>query len=168
MGFNPHLKHYVMKRVRPSGFTLMEIMIVVVIVGLLAVLALPAFKKARINAQASVIVNNFRSFSGSFQTYNLDTGEWPAEHMVAGAVPPGMEGTLKASDWIEGCPINGYYAFENPDDGNSVAVLLVANDMNIALQTRVDTLMDDGDLATGLIRGDNQSLDYYLEADLLP
>jgi type IV pilus assembly protein PilA len=57
-----------------SGYTLVEIMIVVVIIGLLATMAYPAFIKVKTHSLASRIANDFRAFSGLFETYTLDNG----------------------------------------------------------------------------------------------
>ena len=48
------------KEMKKSGFTLVEIMIVVMIIGLLATIALPSFKKARDNARRAKCINNLR------------------------------------------------------------------------------------------------------------
>lgn len=60
---------------RKSGFTLVEIMIVVAIIGLLAAIAVPAFMKARNNAQRSACVNNMRLIEGAKDNYAVDYGE---------------------------------------------------------------------------------------------
>lgn len=64
-----------MKNVRSNkGFTLVEIMIVVVIIGLLAAMAIPAFQKVRAASQEKAIINNLRQLSSAAQQYFLEYG----------------------------------------------------------------------------------------------
>lgn len=56
------------------AFTLVEIMIVVVIIGLLASLALPGWQKIRLAAQDKAVLNNARQLSGAADQYYLETG----------------------------------------------------------------------------------------------
>src|ERR1700759_5685838 len=60
------------KHVRSRGFTLVEIMIVVAIIGLLATIAIPNFVRARLKAQASACINNLRQIDGAKQTWALE------------------------------------------------------------------------------------------------
>ena len=57
-----------------KGFTLVEIMIVVVIIGLLAAMAIPAFNKVRETSQSKAIVNNLRQIASAADQYFLETG----------------------------------------------------------------------------------------------
>jgi prepilin-type N-terminal cleavage/methylation domain-containing protein len=56
-----------------GGFTLVEIMIVVAIIGLLATIAIPNFVKARDTAKMSACINNLRQIDGAVQTWALET-----------------------------------------------------------------------------------------------
>ena len=65
-----------MKNIRKSnkGFTLVEIMIVVVIIGLLAAMEIPAFQKVRTNSQDKAVLNNARQLSAGADQYYLENG----------------------------------------------------------------------------------------------
>ncbi|MDP4610882.1 MAG: prepilin-type N-terminal cleavage/methylation domain-containing protein [Opitutales bacterium] len=58
-----------------KGFTLVEIMIVVVIIGLLAAMAVPAFQKVRTTSQEKTIRNNLRQLASGAEQYFLEEGK---------------------------------------------------------------------------------------------
>lgn len=57
-----------------AGFSLIEIMIVVVIIGLLASIALPAWQKVRSASQDKAVLNNARQLAAAADQYFLETG----------------------------------------------------------------------------------------------
>src|SRR3954471_12510627 len=60
---------------RRSGFTLVEIMIVVAIIALLAAIAVPGFLRARKRSQASRIINDLRLIDSAVDQYAIETSK---------------------------------------------------------------------------------------------
>ena len=66
-----------------KGFTLVEIMIVVAIIGLLAAIAIPNFVKARENAQLNSIFNNLRILEGAKDQWALENKKGTGDAVAA-------------------------------------------------------------------------------------
>jgi len=81
-----------------KGFTLVEIMIVVVIIGLLAAMAIPAFKKVRDTSQIKAITNNLRQLASAADQYFLEQGATS----VDSADLVGTENYVKVIDAVAG------------------------------------------------------------------
>ena len=92
---------------RRGGFTLVEIMIVVAIIGLLAAIAIPNFVKARNTAQATGCINNLRQIDGAKQTWALEKGMGPGATPDDAALKLYIK--LDNKNNIPGCPAQGTY-----------------------------------------------------------
>ena len=128
---------------RRAAFTLVEIMVVVVIIGLLAAIAIPAFQRVRERSIASRYINDFRQFESAFKRYATENGQWPPAGGV-GTIPTGMTGYLPES-FTSSSPMGGNYQWSGP----SSYVVLRNSQATDALMQVVDAALDDGDLAAG-------------------
>jgi prepilin-type N-terminal cleavage/methylation domain-containing protein len=130
-------------RRRLKAFTLVEIMVVVVIIGLLAAIAIAAFQRVRERSTASRFANDFRQYEAAFQRFALESGTWPAAGGL-GTIPTGMTGYLPGS-FTNTSAMGGNYQWSGP----SRNIVLRNSQVTDAIMVRVDALLDDGVLATG-------------------
>ncbi|ENT0250517.1 pilin, partial [Neisseria gonorrhoeae] len=67
-----------------KGFTLIELMIVIAIVGILAAVALPAYQDYTARAQVSEAILLAEGQKSAVTEYYLNNGKWPADNGAAG------------------------------------------------------------------------------------
>ena len=156
-----------------SGFTLVELAIVVSIIGILAALSAVVFHKSRNRVRATALINDLRVYDEAFGRYFLEVQDYPPSESNADDFPDGMDAYLPAS-WNQPTPIGGLYLYqidnrENPQQRRAY-ILMRENDGDSpsiattdAVLQIVDNALDDGDLDSGrFIRVSQKRVLYYL------
>ena len=140
-------------RVR-RGFTLVEIMIVVVIIGLLAALAIPAFQRVQRAAANNRVASDLRVFAQAFETYALQNGTWPnnAGSGVVPTSPMSMAGDFKTDVWQAATSIGGRWNWDRNLSGVAAGISIAGLTCTDEQLTEIDAKIDDGDLNTGRFR----------------
>jgi len=84
-----------------KGFTLVEVLLVVVILGILAAVALPRFLTTRDEAQKRTCQSNLSAMNGALEEYNFLNSDWPATLSVV------TSDTARFPDGAPKCPKTG-------------------------------------------------------------
>lgn len=137
-------------KARSRGFTLVEIMVVVIIIGMLAAMAIPAWFRVTASMQASRLGNDYRLYRDAFETYIMENGLWPAD-VLPGIVPPGMDPYLTGG-FTETTHVGGNWDWDYQSVGVEAAISLINSTVQASVFEEVDAKMDDGNLGTGIFR----------------
>ncbi len=145
------VKIYPSKLLRRPGFTLVEMMIVVVIVGMLAVIALPGYRRVRMHSQNTRFISDLRMFTGACETYILTVGDFPPNG-TPGVLPTGLEAIIKRTDYEITSPIGGSWNILSNSSGVTFAVGAAGINASDEQLELMDRQHDDGSLTTGQLR----------------
>ncbi|HUR56778.1 MAG TPA: prepilin-type N-terminal cleavage/methylation domain-containing protein [Opitutaceae bacterium] len=142
------------------AFTLVEIMIVVVIIGLLAAMALPAFKRVQRSALSKRYINDARQIRDAAERYALENGTFPPNGI--GAIHPSLRGYVP--DGLFGAsPIGGVWDWDYQQNGITASISVWQFTVSDEQLLDIDRTIDDGNLNTGYFRKISDKAVYVIQ-----
>ena len=149
-----------------NGFTLVEMLITVSIIGLLAAFIIPAYNLAVRSRQNALVASQLRQAATAFSMYRMETGSIPALR-TGGVVPPEIADYFDSlgitSWWTNTTPVGGMWGW-SPGGTPNITIVNPSRTTNQLLE--LDKLLDQvGDLSAGNFRQSGIYCRYYLWGD---
>jgi prepilin-type N-terminal cleavage/methylation domain-containing protein len=150
------------------GFTLVEILLAVTIIGLLAAFLIPAYNSAVRSRENARAASKLRTAVAAFEMYHSETGSWPADKNP-GEIPPEMTdyfSSLKIDSWWRrSTELGGKWDWDNGYHFNysvSIAAPTKSDAQMIEFDRLVEKPGEGGDLSTGTFRRDGTQYHYII------
>ena len=131
-------------------------MIVIGIITILSAIAIPVITSYRDKAKLILIASDLRNFRGGFLAYLADNGCYPPDshdeapyNLINGY---GTENYIPIHAWIATPPWDGFYNWEGPDSYTYAGISLFGTTASESLMIKLDAILDNGDLNTGVFR----------------
>lgn len=135
-----------------AGFTLIELMIVIMVVLVLAAITVPAYSKVRTSSLNARYICDLRAAKGAFFQYSMENnGRYPADAQP-GIVPEGMQPYLGYFQWTAPTGVGGRWDWDYMQFGCKAGVSVYQPSATVEQMQQMDRVIDDGDLSTGSFR----------------
>ncbi|MDF7800603.1 type II secretion system protein [Pontiellaceae bacterium B1224] len=145
-----------------EGFTLLEILIAVAIIGLLAGLGIPSYLRATRQTRSKIFLNELRIANSAFSQFMFDNSTYPEEKNPA-EMPTGMSDYLSNFEWSGKTAIGGYWDWDYDQYGVTAAISVYQPTISSEEMAKIDASIDDGILDSGRFRARSGGYMYVIE-----
>lgn len=146
-----------------SGFSLIELIIVVIILGVIAAIAVPRLSNAASNSRYNAAHQGFRNIAVAMDTYYMDNLSYPPNTHV-GVFPTEMDGYLHPTAFTKPSPIGGGWDWNGPGSGiNTYGTNLSIHRTTVAERIQMERRFDDRNSGTGVYRIQSHYLIWPME-----
>lgn len=155
---------------RKSGFTIVELLIVIVVIGILAAITIVAYNGIQDRSRASYLVSDLKKIEKAFRLFGTDQGisTWWLDNALTGTANPNINTVISSTnlkDYLQTLnPIPGYptsyYMYDS--DGDSIntstctastgGTSIYVTGASQTLAQLTDSMIDDGDITCGKLR----------------
>ena len=132
-----------------AGFTLLELLVTVAIIGILAAIGIPSYESYKLRARVASTASDLKNFSSGFWAYAAGEEDFPNDTNLV--LPPGVDRFVSSSAWNRGPAIGGQYNWEGPNF-YPYAGISIMNPPSTEILQSLDHALDDGDLTAGRFR----------------
>lgn len=137
--------------VKNEGFTLVEILIVVAIIGILAGFGIPSILAANRQSRSKILISDIRTASSAFTQYFFDNNHFPSDKGPT-QMPTGMSEYLSKFPWSEKTSVGGNWDWDYGVYGVTAAVSVHQPFFSTEDMQKIDSIIDDGSLNSGTFR----------------
>lgn len=130
-------------------------MVVVTLIGFLAMLSVPIFKRIKLRALSASFTADTRLFSEAYQRYAQENGSFPTSGAV-GVIPAGMEDYIDLNDWNKTTALGGNYRWLTVPSADvqrgryDIGIIqVVGSTLALDELELIDTWIDDGNVNAG-------------------
>jgi len=134
------------------GFTIIEIMIVLALIGILAAIAIPNYIQYRKKAQVAKMASDLVNFEKAYMIYAIEEGGFPNDTHLILPDQAKMGAHIDPEDWDKPTPLGGRFNWEGPDFYPYAGIAIDSGTAPVKDFVLLDELMDDGNLSQGKFR----------------
>jgi general secretion pathway protein G len=148
-----------------NGFTIVELLIVIVVIAILATISMVAYNGIQDRAKAATAVSDLKTITNAIGIYYADNGAYPCFDHLWDDADERSWALSYISKWPRN-PWGGYYHWEHSTGGQTYSISIQSPGQEGA--QKIDEAADDGVLTTGLVRGSSTRLEYGVFDQSIP